>query len=274
MYRSGHLFAWHLHAEAVPIFEQQPLLRLLGEPEPYRNGLQDVASFQRLLRRVPEQMALNSGNALYETGLVYVCLRNIAMAASWTLCRKPDFSRQSPFTLRGVGACPIAPREYRIAMACRLSGQRGLPPPAGVDAEFATKMSHRASAWAEEIRLKLARERQSGNQIPQTRFESRVSVEREFLGPVNAVFGGCAPLTGITRAAIESWCSRAQAARPQAGIMEVARILLEASARAELLADSSKEVFEPRRRPRLGSLAGLRRLLEASLARRTNSSNV
>jgi hypothetical protein len=105
------------------------------------------------------------------------------------------------------------------------------------------------------------------NSNRRTRFETRVSIEREFLTPINAVFGSSAPLAGMTRDAIESWRRRADGVQPQATVNEVAQVLLEASARAELLADNSKDVFEPDRRPRPDSLVELRTLLDEILAR-------
>jgi hypothetical protein len=98
-----------------------------------------------------------------------------------------------------------------------------------------------------------------------TRFERRVGLEREFLTPVNVIFGQVAPLAGMTRDAILSWRSRAEEARPDLDVTSIAGILLEASARAELLADNSRDVFEPDRRPHPDSLAELRRLLDLAL---------
>lgn len=105
------------------------------------------------------------------------------------------------------------------------------------------------------------------NGTRRSRFEGRVSLEREFLTPVNAVFGSCAPLAGMTRDAIESWRRLALLVQPTEKVGAVARLLLEASARAELLADNSKDVFEPDHRPPPDSLAELRALLDQVLAR-------
>jgi predicted nucleotidyltransferase len=158
MYHNGELFAWHLYRETVAIFEQYPFLATLGEPKPYRDGAVDVRSFQKILQGIPDQVALNLHNAIYETGLIYVCLRNITMAASWSLCNKPDFSRYSPFRLNRVSTCPISLEQYEIAMTCRMSGQRGLPPPPQVNAEFTLKVYERLFPWIEEIRLTVSQE--------------------------------------------------------------------------------------------------------------------
>jgi len=99
-----------------------------------------------------------------------------------------------------------------------------------------------------------------------TRFEARVSIERDFLTRVNAAFGDSKPLAGMTSAAIESWRQRSKGEFPAADIDRIAHLLLEASARAELLADNSKEVFEPAYRPPPDSIDELRVMLDRVLA--------
>lgn len=98
-----------------------------------------------------------------------------------------------------------------------------------------------------------------------TRFETRVLLERDFLSRVNAVFGRFAPLAGMTIDAIESWKVRAGTKAECVVVAQIARLLSEASARAELMADNSKEVFEPDQRPQADSLRELRDLLDAKL---------
>lgn len=155
MFENGELFAWHLHSDARPIFGNANFLESLGKPKPYRDGFLDVSSFQKVLRGIPEQISKNRSNAVYETGLAYVCIRNIAMAASWTLCEKPDFSRYSPFKLKTISQCPIKKDEYEVSMACRMASQRGAPPPTRVNAEYLIDIYNRVEPWVEEIRLRL-----------------------------------------------------------------------------------------------------------------------
>ena len=162
MYKNGELFAWHLHLETIPLFQQVHFLASLGKPNPYTQAKEDVASFHKVLQEIPEQLRLNRYNAVYETGLIYVCLRNIAMAASWVLCRAPDFSRYSPFNLGRVKNCPISVTEFEATMTCRMAAQRGLLPPTGIDSQFALSVYGRLNAWIEEIRQHLHRESKVG----------------------------------------------------------------------------------------------------------------
>lgn len=101
--------------------------------------------------------------------------------------------------------------------------------------------------------------------IRRTRFEARVSLERDFLTRINTIFGDRRPLAGMTAAAIESWRKRATVELSTVDIDQIANLLLEASRRAELLADNSKEVFEPVHRAAPDSLDELRILLDRAL---------
>jgi hypothetical protein len=71
----------------------------------------------------------------------------------------------------------------------------------------------------------------------------------------------------MTRDAIDSWATRANAKTNLAAVREIAALLIEVSTRADLLADNSKDVFDPERRPRPDSLNELRELLQATLSR-------
>jgi hypothetical protein len=101
-----------------------------------------------------------------------------------------------------------------------------------------------------------------------TRFEGRVELEREFLTPVNVALGSIAPLAGMTRDAIESWKIRAKNCERHEWVDRVAEVLLEASTRAHLLADNSKDVFEPEYRPKPDSVGRLHAVLLEILSSR------
>jgi hypothetical protein len=99
-----------------------------------------------------------------------------------------------------------------------------------------------------------------------TRFEERVRVERDFLVPVNRRFGAQVQLTGMTAGAIESWRQHAVSLDIGVDVERVAGLLLEAAARAELLADNSRDVFEADRHVAPDGLDGLRDLVIDALS--------
>ena len=70
----------------------------------------------------------------------------------------------------------------------------------------------------------------------------------------------------MTAAAIETWRERAKAKFPAEDIDQIARLLSEASARAELLADNSRDVFEPEHRLTPDSLNEIRVMLDGALS--------
>jgi hypothetical protein len=152
MFRNGELFAWHLYRETTPLFEARAVLASLGTPAPYLNAAEDVTSFEAILSGIPGQLAASPQNAVYEMGLIYVCLRNICMAASWSLCPNPDFSRYSPFSLRGVAPVPISRLEYDLAMSCRLAGQRGMALPQQVSPSEVAHLYDRLTPWIAALR--------------------------------------------------------------------------------------------------------------------------
>jgi len=158
MFENGELFGWHLYQEAIPLFETEPVMQELGRPAPYRDAEADVASFEKVLSGIPEQLDASPENAVYELGLVYVCLRNICMAASSKLCDRPDFSRYSPFRLNGFPAVPLTPDEYDLAMSCRMAGQRGMRPPSPVSQPLVADIYGRLAPWITELRQRLGRD--------------------------------------------------------------------------------------------------------------------
>ena len=154
MFANGELFAWHLHGEAVPLHEAEPLIAALGRPAPYVDASADVASFEKVLAGIPAQLEASPDNAVYELGLIYVCLRNIAMAASAVLCPRPDFSRYSPFRLEGLPGVPLTRAEYDQAMTCRMAGQRGMTP-VSVGRSQVVGIHARLAPWIGALRARL-----------------------------------------------------------------------------------------------------------------------
>lgn len=85
---------------------------------------------------------------MYELGLTYVCMRNIAMTASSVLLDKIDFGRSSPYAL--PGATPSINKDvYHHFAKCRHAGTRGTPAPdVPIDVNGALR---ECLDWAENI---------------------------------------------------------------------------------------------------------------------------
>jgi hypothetical protein len=150
MFSDGELFCWHLHLEAKAL-SGPPIASLFPTLSKYVRAEADVAFFLRVLQATPKQLEVSPANSIYECGVAYVCVRNIAMAASWHLLPSPDFSRYSPFRLPAPLKLPISVEEYETSMACRMAGQRGHATPTNVGIEFALEYAASAIEWARHV---------------------------------------------------------------------------------------------------------------------------
>ncbi len=70
-----------------------------------------------------KEIRSGSNNLIYELGIAYTAIRDIAMSASWFLMEKPSFSRYTPYLL--PTACPLPIDAYHGAMAARHQSTRG-----------------------------------------------------------------------------------------------------------------------------------------------------
>jgi predicted nucleotidyltransferase len=127
-FATGDLFAWHLFHESFPLPGFRHLRDIFGMPEPYTNCLDDVAGLVEILKSIPNQIQSHPQNLIYELGIAYVCLRNIAMTASSILLDKPDFGRNSPYSFNN-SALPISEENYKTLASCRHASTRGTEVP-------------------------------------------------------------------------------------------------------------------------------------------------
>jgi hypothetical protein len=151
-FTSGDLFAWHLYAESYPLSGYLPLAEMFGRPGPYLNCLDDISGLHSILLSIPDHVTRSPQNVVYELGLAYVCLRNIAMTASSVLCENPAFGRYSPFELPEI-APPISKTDYAILAKCRHASTRGTEAPkVNIDVKTVLRNSLR---WVEAVERKV-----------------------------------------------------------------------------------------------------------------------
>jgi len=151
-YSAGRLFAWHLHLEAKCIYSASaiPFLAGLGAPASYSSARTDIDDLERMLRESLLEIASGTNNLIYELGIAYTAIRDIAMAASWKMMDRPCFSRIAPYLLPVT--CPLPADAYHGAMLARHSSTRGI----GLDTD-ATQIAKALLAspvlhWVNEIR--------------------------------------------------------------------------------------------------------------------------
>lgn len=162
MHRSGELFSWHLFLDGQILHDPAGLLGGLGAPAPYGRALADVDAFIEIAGDLPSQLDRAACNAVYEMGVLYVCLRNVAMSGSATLTGRPDFTRMAPYRLAGCPTLAVPEDEYHLSMLCRLAGQRGLPLPSEVTPARVLRYHSEAFGWMLAIRRLLDRKLSDG----------------------------------------------------------------------------------------------------------------
>lgn len=151
-FSTGRLFAWHLHLEAVRVYPRSGpgFLAKLGEPAPYATMDEDLAELRLLLQESVLELQAESPSPIFELGLVYTAIRDIAMAASWSLLARPSFSRYAPYEL--PVRCPLPVAIYEIAMWARHSSTRGSAEPSDYDIAVNYMKTFPILKWADSVR--------------------------------------------------------------------------------------------------------------------------
>ncbi|MGO7793023.1 nucleotidyltransferase domain-containing protein [Rhizobium ruizarguesonis] len=162
LFQSGDLFAWHLHLEAKTLAGTS-LNALMGVPSDYTNALSDINDLRGITSRVEQSVTACGANAVFEMGILYVCARNIAMAASWRLAPRPSFGRYSPYDL--PIPFPITHETYEIMLQCRMASQRGTRLPA-VCAPQVLEVRRNILIWAKVVASEVAKVEATDEQIP------------------------------------------------------------------------------------------------------------
>lgn len=153
-FSTGRLFAWHLHIDAVRVYPRSGsgFLAELGEPAPYSSVAEDLSDLRLLLQNSVLELQNGSPSSIYELGLAYTAIRDIAMAASWEMLSKPSFSRYAPYEL--PMRCPLPLAVYETAMRARHASTRGSPEPREYDFAANYMKAVPILEWVELVRSK------------------------------------------------------------------------------------------------------------------------
>jgi len=147
----GRLFAWHLHLESRCVFSAGPenWLQTIGTPAPYRTAKSDVDSLTEILETSLIELRNGSNSEIYELGICYTALRDIAMSASWRMLGLPSFSRDAPFML--PDPVPLSRAAYARAMNARHYSTRGGAVPEAVGETVKLMLDAPLIVWAQTI---------------------------------------------------------------------------------------------------------------------------
>ena len=124
-FRKGRLFAWHLHLEAKCVFSPHEVefLKQLGRPAPYSTITDDIDDLAILLLESLNELATGTKNVIYELGIAYTAIRDLAMSASWSLLDTPCFAADAPFRL--PLASPLSRSTFDQIRLARHASTRG-----------------------------------------------------------------------------------------------------------------------------------------------------
>ena len=150
-FREGRLFAWHLHLESRCVYSAGPMnwLQILGDPAPYGAAREDVLTLTELLDESLAELQHGTNSAIYELGICYTAVRDIAMAASWQKIGAPSFSRYAPYKL--PTPVPLDRESYERAMLARHFSTRGGHQPPAVGATQSAFLAAPLIDWARTL---------------------------------------------------------------------------------------------------------------------------
>ncbi|MFT3880400.1 MAG: nucleotidyltransferase domain-containing protein [Gemmatales bacterium] len=157
LYGAGKLFAWHLFYESKCVFTSNPTPYLvsLGKPAPYIDSLVDIQELGGLLSESIGALRSGTVSSVYELGLVYTCLRDISISASWHFFERPNFSQFVPYLM--PISFPISRSDYNYLMMARHSSTRGTE----IDSErtgevVARLLSANTDKWVDALKEKVS----------------------------------------------------------------------------------------------------------------------
>ena len=122
----GNPFAWHLYKESKLIFssENDDLIIKLGEPLPYRNGLEDLNKFYNIFLESVKHIEITRDSFLFDISTIFLSIRNFATCYSLAKDRI-NFQRNSALNL-GNKSIPISVQNYKALELARLLATRGV----------------------------------------------------------------------------------------------------------------------------------------------------
>ena len=151
LFSQGKLFAWHLFLDAKCIHSSEPtnFLEQLENPTQYKDLMEDFFALSKLLDDSLNELK-RTNSEVFEIGLIYTVLRDIAMVASTALCDRPCFSRYSPYKIPLKISLPKG--LYESMIEARLTSTRGLEFTGNVKKIIDELLSSDVKSWVQELK--------------------------------------------------------------------------------------------------------------------------
>jgi len=122
----GNPFAWHLYKESKLIFSSKAddLIKNLGEPSPYMDGLEDLNKFYNIFLDSVKHIEITKDSFLFDISTIFLSIRNFATC--YSLAKgQINFQRNSALNL-GDKSVPICVQNYKALELARLLATRGV----------------------------------------------------------------------------------------------------------------------------------------------------
>lgn len=124
LFLDGDLFAWHIFFESKKIInENTDYIDFLGLPKKYNDFIDDIKSLIEIMDSI-KNLKEDNTNIIYESGIFFVCLRNLGLIFSIYYLNKFDYSHYSPFNL-SHRSIELDKDQYEVFRVCRRSSMRG-----------------------------------------------------------------------------------------------------------------------------------------------------
>ena len=145
LFEMGHLFAWHLYSESLAV-RKNDFVEQLGKPKEYLFAEQDIHSLLQILQPIKKSANNCPRNLIYEAGLLFVCIRNIAISALPVLENKYLFTTHSPYKLN----FPMNIEHYNLLLHARYTSTRATDKP-DINLSTFNLLFDESENWAKKI---------------------------------------------------------------------------------------------------------------------------
>jgi hypothetical protein len=153
LWEEGNPFAWHLSLESRLLFSSDDVdyLKILGNPNPYKNCVQDCEKFVALFHQAYNSLVGMRPSAIFDLSTIFLSIRNLASCFSLGVKNRPDFSRNSALNL-GHHSLHISRSTYDVLESARLLCTRGYGPTIMTEEIKATVLRlEEVAEWMEEL---------------------------------------------------------------------------------------------------------------------------
>jgi len=126
MYKEGNPFAWHLHYESKLVYtDNSNFLEDLQNPEPYKNGYEDLIKFEKLFKDSLKSMKEDQFSLTFDLAMIFLAIRNFATCYSLACYKRPIFSRNSFEKLTDFPLI-LDDKVKNLLMRSRINSTRGI----------------------------------------------------------------------------------------------------------------------------------------------------